>query len=169
MQRMKRTTGAALVTLLLVLILAACAGQAGNPLYVRLADEDPGGLSAMAFGDTNVTNLVTSGNVRAGTYVQAGTLIRAQAATAISVTQGATLTLAGSNQPLDSAGNVSTGAIAAGTAGDLVWLRNQGSNTITISDTGTLVLSGNAALGANDTLLLYFDGTNWVELAQADN
>ena len=59
--------------------------------------------------------------------------------------------------------------MTAGTAGDLVYIINTGSNTITITDTGTLKLSGNAALGQYDTLLLWSDGTNWIEVAQADN
>jgi len=48
-------------------------------------------------------------------------------------------------------------------------LVNVGSNTITLTDTGTLKLSANAALGQYDTITLQSDGTNWIELAKANN
>ena len=46
---------------------------------------------------------------------------------------------------------------------------NNSNTTITISDTGTLKLSGNIALGQYDTLVLISDGTNWVQLATTNN
>lgn len=90
-------------------------------------------------------------------------------ATAISVTQGLTITAAGSYQPLESAGNVSTGAITAGAAGDVLILANTANTTITISDTGTLKLSGNLALGQYDSVTLISDGTNWIQAATSNN
>ena len=42
-------------------------------------------------------------------------------------------------------------------------------NTITITDTGTLKLSGNAALGQYDTITLWSDGTNWIEISETNN
>lgn len=89
--------------------------------------------------------------------------------TAATITQAGTLTPAGSYQQITAAGAVSFGSITAGTAGDLLTLINVGSNTITISDTGTLKLAGNAALGQYDTIVLLSDGTNWVQLSKADN
>lgn len=63
-----------------------------------------------------------------------------------------------------------TDDIATGTAGDVLALINVGSNTITLTDTGTLKLSGNAALGAGDTIILLSDGTNWIQMApEGDN
>ena len=82
------------------------------------------------------------------------------------------MTPAGSYQPLTSASNVGTSSIAgcaAGTTGETVDLVNGGSNTITFTDTGTLKLSGNAALGATDVLGLRCDGTNWVQRFKSDN
>jgi predicted acyltransferase (DUF342 family) len=87
----------------------------------------------------------------------------------ITITQAVTLTPTGSYQQLTAAGAVSFGAITAGTAGDLLTLVNIGSNTITITDTGTLKLTGNLALGQYDSATLLSDGTNWIQLATANN
>lgn len=63
-----------------------------------------------------------------------------------------------------------TDNIAIGTAGDVLVLLNVGSNTITLTDTGTLLLSGNAALGQNDSIVLLSDGTSWYQIApEGDN
>lgn len=64
------------------------------------------------------------------------------AATSITVTQGATLSPTGAYQPIKAAGNLSFGAITAGTAGDVLTLVNASNTTITITDTSTLKLSG---------------------------
>lgn len=63
-------------------------------------------------------------------------------------------------------GVLSTTGIAEGTVVNIV---NVGSNTVTFTDTSTTMLSGNAALGQYDTLTVVFDGTNWLETAQANN
>lgn len=89
--------------------------------------------------------------------------------TVVTITQAGTLTPTGSYQPLIAGGAVSFGSIVAGTAGDLLILQNTGTNAITITDTGTLKLSGNTALGQFDTITLLSDGTNWIEIAQTDN
>jgi len=89
--------------------------------------------------------------------------------TAITVTQSGTLTPTGAYQPITAAGNLSFSTIADGTSGDVLTLINESNTTITITDTGTTMLSGNAALGQYDSITLLFDGTNWVELAQSDN
>ncbi len=44
-----------------------------------------------------------------------------------------------------------------------------GAQTITISDTGTLKLTGDLALGTADTLRLLSDGTNWYQISTANN
>lgn len=91
------------------------------------------------------------------------------AQTAITVTNGATLTPLGAYQPLRSSGNVGFGAIATGSAGQLLVLTNQTNTTITITDTGTLKLGGNVALGQNDSVTLISDATNWYQLATSNN
>lgn len=74
-------------------------------------------------------------------------------------------------QPISSAGAVGTGGIVTSTAvaGNLLILENVANQTITISDTGTTMLTGNVSLGQYDTLALIFDGTNWVMLYTSNN
>lgn len=89
--------------------------------------------------------------------------------TAVTVTSGGTITPTGTYQLITSAGAVGTSSVAGCTSGRVLVLANSGSNTITLTDTGTLKLGGNAALGAADTLTLICDGTNWNQVSKADN
>lgn len=59
--------------------------------------------------------------------------------------------------------------VTVGAEGMVTTITNVSTNTITITDTGTLKLSGNAALGQYDNITLYSDGTNWIEVGQVDN
>jgi hypothetical protein len=91
------------------------------------------------------------------------------------VANGGTVTPLGAYVTLSAAGNVGTSGIAGCTAGDTYAKRvdfiNMANVTITFTDTGTLKLSGNAALGQWDTLTLRCDvgSGNWVEMSQVDN
>lgn len=132
-------------------------------------------------GVSGFTHIITEGYVLAGSYVKAtsyvesttyakvGTFERLVPASTVVVTSGGTITPTGSYQPLSSAGTVGTSAIVAGTAGDLLYLINTSNTTITLTDTGTLKLGGNRALGQYDTLTLQSDGTNWIERAYTNN
>lgn len=156
-------------------------------------------LPVLAQGITNFSNLVLSGDLTVGDDATvADTLTAADVTTSddltvgddltvaddatvtgdltlgqqsvITLTQAGTLTPTGSYQQITAAGAVSFGSIVAGTAGDVLTLVNIGSNSITITDTGTLKLSGNAALGQYDTILLLSDGTNWIQISpEGDN
>jgi hypothetical protein len=89
---------------------------------------------------------------------------------ALTIGESGTITPTGTYQRLTSAGNVGTSSIANPTEGRLLILHNIGSNTITLTDTGTLKLSGNAALGNLDSVVLMADGTNWIQIApEGDN
>ena len=95
-------------------------------------------------------------------------------ATPVAVTSGGTITATATYQPITSSGAVTTStstAIADGVKiGQILILVNEnGSDVITIDDGGNTKLSGDAVLGAKDTLMLIWDGTDWVELAQANN
>lgn len=94
-------------------------------------------------------------------------------ATPIAVTSGGAIDPDGAVYvTLTSAGNVGTSNVVTTTARRLLILHNVGSNTITLTDTGQLLLGGNAALGANDTLVLISSGgaaSKWVQLSKADN
>ena len=109
---------------------------------------------------TGVTNLTTL-------HLSGGLTLANQ--TGIVVTDNLTISPTGSYQPISAAGAVGTSSITAGSAGDLLILTNTGSNAITISDTGTLKLSSDAALGQYDSLFLLSDGTNWIEIGEGAN
>ena len=159
------------LTLLLVMALAVgangCAiGGAGVTNFdsVTLSND-------LVIGDDLTVASTSSlvGDVTASADVVVGLFGRLTAQTRITVTQDSTITPTGTYQPIGSAGNLGTSDIAITTAGDVVILTNETNTTITISDTGTTMLSGNIALSQYDTLTLLCDGTNWLELANSTN
>jgi len=93
------------------------------------------------------------------------------APSAITVTAGSTIATAGYTVvPIAASGTVGTSAVTGcSTAGKLTILRNTTAQTITITDTSTIMLGGNAALGQYDTLTLLGDGTNCLQISKADN
>ena len=92
---------------------------------------------------------------------------------ALVLTEGATITPISSYSPITASAAVTTStttAIYSGTTtGDLLWIVNESANDIIIDDAANTNLSGNTTLGTADTLLLMWDGTDWLELGQADN
>lgn len=63
-------------------------------------------------------------------------------------------------------------ALNPGTPGQILILQKTGSGTTTLEDTGTNMLNGAWTVSsgnANSTITLIFDGTNWVEIARANN
>lgn len=153
-----------------IALLVAILFLAGAALVVNL----PGEVIAQS-GVTNFNSVVLSGDliaaddVTVGDDLTVGGFATTGAQTGIVVANNGYITPTGTYQPISAAGAIGTASIAAGSAGDLLLLINTGANTITLTDTGTLVLSGNAALGQRDSILLISDGTNWVEVAQTDN
>lgn len=125
---------------------------------------------AAVTGDLAVTGTgAVTGDLTTSADVSIGDDLNVAAQTGATITQAGSLTPAGTYQPISAAGAVSFNDITAGSAGDVLVLINTGANTITITDTGTIKLSGNAALGQYDSILLWSDGTNWIEVGQADN
>lgn len=59
--------------------------------------------------------------------------------------------------------------VTVGAEGMVTTITNVGTNTITITDTGTLIMAGNLALGQYDNLTLRSDGTRWIELGRSNN
>ena len=90
-------------------------------------------------------------------------------ATPITVSQDSIITATGTIQPIRSAAATSTASIFPGTAGDVLILENMVATAITFTDTGTLKLSANAVLNQYDTLTLFSDGVNWIELSTSNN
>jgi hypothetical protein len=86
--------------------------------------------------------------------------------TRIVVTDGSTITPLGTYAPISSTATTGTSSITAGErAGQLLILHNVGSNTITLTDTGTLHLTGNGTMTADDSTILVWDGSAWNQIA----
>jgi len=94
--------------------------------------------------------------------------LRVTAQTAITVTNGAAFAPTGTYQRIQAAGTV-TPTITAGTAGDLLVLINTSAQTINIADTSIQMLSAAWAGGQYDVLVLWCDGTNWIEISRSNN
>lgn len=160
-----------LVTLVAVMIAGAVLvrgrvdGGGGGPVMTAGIG---GGTSH--FSNIDVTDDLTVGDdlTVSDDTVIAGYL-RIGASTTFSVTSGGTITPTGTYMPLESGATVGCGDIITGTAGDRLVLVNTCANTITISDTGSLKLMGNRALGQYDVLELWSDGTYWLETTFVDS
>ena len=92
----------------------------------------------------------------------------------IIVSEGSTITPTGTYQPISSASAVTTSAttaIADGVKnGQLLILVNENaSDTIIVKDSANTHLSGDITLGNDDTLMLMWDGADWLELATSNN
>lgn len=87
------------------------------------------------------------------------------------LTANGTLNALGTHQPISSTAAIGTSGanITVKAAGSILILRNVGAQTITFTETGTLISAGNIALGANDSATLLSDGTNWVQIAASNN
>jgi hypothetical protein len=110
-----------------------------------------------------------TGAINSAAGVTAGTFLVLTKAANVSVVADSTITPLASYQPITAAATCGTASIAPLAAGTVLRLINVGSNTITITDTGTLMLSGDIALGQYDSLLLLSDGTNWVQMGTSNN
>lgn len=88
--------------------------------------------------------------------------------TSITVTNATAFTATGRYQPITAAGEV-TPMITAGADGDELILINTSAQTIHIEDAGTMKLNISVALGQFDTLHLWSDGTNWIQVSHSDN
>ena len=117
------------------------------------------------------TQNVTANNITASGWITISTFLQLSPSSQQTIVEGtAGITPTTSLHQITAAGVVSnTMSVTGFTAGQVVALVNVGANTITIIDTGTTMLGGNRALGQYDTLMIFFDGTNWVELAFTNN
>ncbi len=127
-----------------------------------------GGIT-VADDDVTVTEGVTAADVTVSDDLTTLDLYVTQSASQ-TITYGGTITPTGAYHQITAAAARGTSSVAGvSTAGRVVTLVNVGSNTITLTDTGTLKLSGNAALGQYDSITLLSDGTNWIQVSKADN
>lgn len=119
---------------------------------------------ALSAGTLNISG----GSFLTGTVNAGGFIVLAKASN-ITVTDNSIITPTATYQPLTADGAVGTDQIAILSAGTLLYLSNVSANAITITDTGTLKLSADIALGQYDTLTLLSDGTNWIQIATSNN
>lgn len=121
-------------------------------------------------GLTSSNSITATGNVTATGNMQVGTWGIYQPQTAIAVSHLSYITPTGTYQQLSAVASVQTANLAAMPIGYLLVLENvSASYTITISDTGTIMLSADWAGTQYDTLALISDGTNWIEVDRSTN
>ena len=108
-------------------------------------------------------NLGVAGTTTAGSWLAFGVQ-----PTAVVAMNGA-LTPTGSYQPISATASVGISVVVAPAAGTFLRIVNVGAQTVTLTDTGTLKLAGNAVLSTTDSLSLVSDGANLIELARSDN
>lgn len=136
------------------------------PVLAQISNFD----SIVASGDVTAGDDVVAGDdATVGDDLSVGGWVNGNAADTLTITAGGTITPTGTYQRITAAAERGTSSVTGHAAGRIVYLVNVGSNTITLTDTGTLKLAGNAALSQYDTILLQSDGTNWIELARANN
>lgn len=100
--------------------------------------------------------------------------LAAEEQTVVVVGAGGTITPTGTYQPITSTAAVTTSlttAIADGVVnGQLLILVNENASDVIIIDDGANThLSGNISLGNDDTLTVFWDGEDWLEIAQGNN
>lgn len=143
----------------LVAALIAWTGVLSVAVVAMLLFQTPQPIAAQ-------TGVTAFGTVRVGAFY------RAYPRTAITVTMNGWLTPTGTYQRIrNSTGAVATSGakIAVKPAGTILILVNSGSNSITFTETGTLVSAGNIVLGANDSVQLISDGTNYTAIGASNN
>lgn len=166
--------GLMVLTILVALVLAVAACGLPSKPVSRVSNFDSVVLEQdLWVGDDAkvVDELEVGDDLTVTDDVVIGGLRRISAQTAISCTTGGYITPTGSYQQLECyvSTPVSLTNIAIGTAGDLLFLTNTCTQTIYITDTGTTMLNTGRTLGQYDALLLWCDGTNWLEVSYTDN
>jgi hypothetical protein len=119
-------------------------------------------------GDATVGgSLVTTGASTAAGYTAPRLVIAA--AQVITPTNGATITPTASFVDIRTGGTYGITLGECPSSGMVAVLENTLNNALTITDTGTAKLAGDAALGQYDTLALICAAPNWLQVAKADN
>lgn len=126
-----------------------------------------GGALAVT-GNASAAAMSVTGDLAMGGKTTTGTFLVEGGGGNLAVLDGGPLTAVRSFQQV-SAAAASGMTVTVLPKGTLVKIINMGSNSVTITDTGTTMLSANAALGQYDSLTLISDGTNMIELARSNN
>lgn len=169
-----------LALVLVVLLAGSLTAQVRQPFEWVQAKRLTVETTANIGGNTAVGGNLTAaaanftGNVTTdGTFAADGTItgqggFNLIPGTSITVTDGGTITPTTAIQELTAAGNVGA-ALAACGDGQVQTFVNLSNVTITITDTGTIHLAGNAALGQYDSLTVVGSGVRCIEVARANN
>lgn len=126
-------------------------------------------MPVLAQGISNFSNIVLDFDLVVGDDLTVAGDVVNTPGTAIVVTSGSTITPISSYVPITGSTGVGTSSIASLQAGKLIYVVNMANATITLTDTGTLKLAGNFALGQYDSITLRSDGTNWIEAGRSNN
>ncbi len=146
-----------------------------NPVRVKQSNIDAfvawNGSDIKLYSDGGTTAQFTVDGATGNTFVNG--FARLGAAATISVTNGSIITPTATYQPIQSAGTVTATAVATTdfSAGQIVTLINT-SNTSIILTNGTnlkLPSASNLTLGQYDAVVLWFDGTRWIAVANENN
>lgn len=132
------------------------------------------GNTAITVGDSGAVTLAGA-QVQSGIVTQSG--LKVKTPTALSVTNGAVITITAEVMVLTGIGgaNDTTNAVTVANAGaigtEVIFvIDSASSNLVSFADGGNLSLSGATVLDNNDTLSLYFVAVgNGVETGQTDN
>jgi hypothetical protein len=108
------------------------------------------------------------------TVISFSAFVGAAEQTPLVLTEGGTITPTGTYQPITSATAITTSAttaIANGVKnGQLLILVNENaSDAIIVKDSANTHLSGDLTLGNDDTLMLIWDGADWLEIGTSNN
>ncbi len=142
----------------------------GSILYVSDIVEASGDEGVNIEGSSFIDDDIIAGAaLTTTTFMEIGTWLRPSLQATLVVTVDGTITATGTNQPISATAAIGLDDIAIMSDGDVLMLTNVGTNTVTITDTGVIMLSGDIALGQHDTLTLLCDGTNWKQIATSDN
>lgn len=139
--------------------------QTANPNIFVV--ENSGGTDALAVTAAGYVTITQDLKV-SDDLTLVGTLAETPATTQ-TVTMNDSITADSSLVLLTSAGTVNTSNVACGVNGGLVTYVNVGSNSIVLTDTGTLKLSGNLTLGQYDGVILQSVWGNCIQLATFNN
>jgi hypothetical protein len=178
----------AVVVFLILAVLSGCAVRERIAINTSTDSYIWGGADVIFYSDDHATqklrlfgdsgavnatgNITVTGSGSVGAAWTVGTFglyTISPAKAVITVTHLGYITPTYTYQQLHAAGNVWTSNLAALGAGTLVVLANKSNTTITITDTGIIMLSADWAGTQYDTLTLLSDGTNWLELARSNN
>ena len=160
----KRAASLLLVLVLILVVSLPAVGQTSRTRFAWVIADKLTVNEDASVGD----DLTVSDDATVADDATIGGLLTHSAADTITVTDGSAFEPTGSYQPITAAGEV-TPTVTVGSAGQVVMIVNVGSNTINLADTGTAKLTAAFAMGQYDSLSLISDGTNWIELARANN